>query len=356
MKRSLDLLCLLAVWSAGCIVYTPPKPKQANAVAEASKADEKPAEPTFDTEKAKLIKAKQHLEAKEWTEAERLALEVRAMLRERDDKPKNDYPTCKDFDGTRCRATDWDLNHWFDWFSASTAIAGLARTNARDELAGLTAFEREGLDPKRCPQEFVKICEEMEAVAQKADYVDLFQKIEREPAGGGSRYVKTGRLASNYYYLSIPGMAGYSAESVGYFLDEQVNRRLRKNHKRYGAVWIGNHYEAKRTERPVGARTGYVWKGTTQKISGTSCTNTGRELKIGANTYDIQACRKSSHISQAATVTMNLSAEDAAQVDFDNGDAALVIFETAKVGGSKLNLNLGAVRLARVARKGETLQ
>ncbi len=354
MRRVLTLLCVLSVGSSACIVYTPPKSGDADSLAQ--EADAKPAEPSFDTEKAKLTEAKQHLEAKDWGDAERLGLEVRALLRSREDRPKKPYATCKDFDGTRCLKTDWDLNHWFDWFYASTAVIAAARKNTRDDLAALTAFDKEGLDPARCPEEYKALCEEMKAIAEQDDYVDLFQKIERDPAGSGSSYEKAGRLVSNYYYVSIPGMAGYSGESVGYFLEEQVNRRLRKDHKRYGAVWIGNHYEAKRTQKQAGERTSYSWKGTTQKVSGTSCRDTGSKLKIGSNSYDIQACRKSSHISQAATVTISLASEDAAQVDFDNGDAALVIFETAKVSGSKLYLNLGAVRLARVAHKGESLQ
>jgi len=119
---------------------------------------------------------------------------------------------------------------------------------------------------------------------------------------------------------------------------------------------MGDHFEAKRTEQSQGAHTTFTWKGTTQKISSTSCKDTGSDVKIGRVTFDVHHCGKRSHISQAATVRMRLSSDEAAQLDFDAGDAALVIFETAKVSGSKLHLDLGRVRLARVAHQGEILQ
>lgn len=349
------VLLLLAAGSIGCIRFYTPGEAEVEKPAETQARDE-PAAPTFDAEKAKLVEAKKHLDAQAWDQAERLALEVREMLRQRDDRPNGEYPTCEEFDGTRCTATDWDLNPWFEWLYASTAIVGTARANAKDEIAALTAFDRWGIDPKRCPPEFAKLCQDLEAIQGKEAYTALFEKIEREPAGGGSRVTPTGQIASNYYFVSIPGMAGYSAESVGYFLREQVAGRLRKNGSRYGAVWIGDHFEAERTEREQGGRTVFAWKGTTQTISGTSCKDTGDELRIGSATFEIQRCRKSSHVSKAATVTMTLSSEEAAQIDFAAGDAALVIFETSKVGGSPTALNLGTVRLARVAHKGERLQ
>jgi hypothetical protein len=355
MRYALGLSILLAVGSVGCIrFYSPGEKGAAKGKADTAQAPEEPQKPAFGAEQAKLDEARQHLEAEEWADAERLALEVRDVLRQHDDRPKKNYPTCKDFDGQRCTATDWDLNPWFDWVYASSAIAGVARMNQQDEIAGLTALDKWGIDPKRCPTAFTSLCQDLEDIQVKEDYVALFEKLKREYRSASR--TKTGQIASNYYYVSIPGMAGYSAESVGYFLRDHVVGHLRKNKRRYGAVWIGNHFEAERKDREQGARAVFAWRGTTQKISGTSCRDTGDKVKIGRNTFDVQRCRKSGHISQASTVTMSLSKEDAALIDFDAGDAALVIFETNKVGGSKLRLNLGAVRLARVAHKGDTLQ
>jgi len=160
------------------------------------------------------------------------------MLEQRDDNPKGTPNSCKKLDetATRCLASAWDLAPWFEWSHTATAIVGLARTHDKDELAGLTALETVPLDVERCPAEFASICSDMLAIKEKEEYSALFEKVRREPEFGGFSMMPTGSISSSYYYLSIPGMAGYSAESVGYFLDEHVVRRLRKMRKRFGAV------------------------------------------------------------------------------------------------------------------------
>jgi hypothetical protein len=324
---------MLVLGVTGCIrVYTPSKEgKQDSTKKHVAKAEEEVLD--FSNQQSKLGKAKSAFDQQSWQEATRLASEVRKELRE------HKFP----------RNTKQKPTVYKELYFAATAIEGLAQQAAVDEFAALFVYDKEGLVPETCTSSYRELCDKLEAIAHKEEYKALFEKVQQGPVSGMAKRVSTARVSSNYYYVAIPGMAGYSEASVGYFLNEHVIAKLRKNKRKYGAVWVRNHFEAKLTTQVANKTVRYHWKGESKNITSTSCNgNIVGKLKVGSRTYDIERCKKGTSHSPGGAVTMSLSKNDAENVDFEAGDSALVVFETSQVSGSGYSLSLGTVRLVRV--------